>query len=592
MTEINYKIHCINLKRRQDRRIRMESLFQKNSVTNYTFFDAIDGESIDLNYPDLKYFRHGNTAMHRKGIVGCALSHIALWKKLLEDEEVDYYVILEDDINLCHHFQEKLDLIVKQISDTMDFIYLGMTIEGKNIHKCSHMYIHNDTYTIHPHRDIFCGGGFFGYIISKQCCQKFINYIEKKGLKLAIDHLVIACFPIDLYDTHPFLVFTDSVQHAGYNVDSDIQTNYNKIDIFQKKMNNNYLFDDYIFYPNLDSSGNDLFCAYGNIESIKKIADSMEECIAFNTYGWIKYAVQDINKFSALPNSYHHGDGLYVKKNHNKTFFLEKKKKEFNRKIECNNPKIFIGTNADRYSSDIVTYILSFFNNPFKVNTIDTADIIIYHSLDNQNINHTSINILISSSTKLSDIWYDITIDCKPKSNSTISIYYPYLFRNYFPNKNHTEKTKFCLDICNNNALVHGKIVSTIKKYKKIDSDSQSDLEEKTDDLISLYSSYKFAIILDDCICDGYIGHKLSCALLSNCIPIYWGSNTIFDTINSSKILYIPDYESIDELLSTIQFLDTHNDAYQNIINLPLLNKADPEKYELIFRQEIKNLVS
>jgi len=48
---------------------------------------------------------------------------------------------------------------------------------------------------------------------------------------------------------------------------------------------------------------------------LKLIAENIEGCVAFNTYGWIKKTV-DFNKLIVIPSSSSNiEDGLYVKLN-------------------------------------------------------------------------------------------------------------------------------------------------------------------------------------------------------------------------------------------------------------------------------------
>jgi len=53
---VRYKIICINLKRRSDRKEKMMIIFKKNNM-NYDFFEAIDGNELKPNYPDLHLFK-------------------------------------------------------------------------------------------------------------------------------------------------------------------------------------------------------------------------------------------------------------------------------------------------------------------------------------------------------------------------------------------------------------------------------------------------------------------------------------------------------------------------------------------------------
>lgn len=76
----------------------------------------------------------------------------------------------------------------------------------------------------------------------------------------------------------------------------------------------NINFDDYIFYPNVDSYGNDIeYLPNLHIQELKTLSDLSDNCICFNTYGYLK---NKIEKIIQLPNKNYHCDGLYIKKSH------------------------------------------------------------------------------------------------------------------------------------------------------------------------------------------------------------------------------------------------------------------------------------
>ena len=79
------------------------------------------------------------------------------------------------------------------------------------------------------------------------------------------------------------------------------------------------IFEDYTFYPNKDSVGNDIYsCTTLTIPEMKNLADTIPNCVAFNTIGYFKYAIGSDFKEIRPEIS---GEGLYVKKD-----FLENSK--------------------------------------------------------------------------------------------------------------------------------------------------------------------------------------------------------------------------------------------------------------------------
>ena len=79
-------------------------------------------------------------------------------------------------------------------------------------------------------------------------------------------------------------------------------------------------FDDYTFFPNRDSFGMDMYhITTSDEESILKLkeqADLESNCVAFNTYGFLKYNIHKTDKFIYLQTVHSFTDGIYVKKQH------------------------------------------------------------------------------------------------------------------------------------------------------------------------------------------------------------------------------------------------------------------------------------
>ena len=100
-------IKVINLDHRKD---RLDSIDNQLTASNceYQRISAINGKNILPNDPRLKIFM-GNDFSSSPGVIGCALTHIELWKQLLEDDTTDYYIILEDDAKFDINFKKKID---------------------------------------------------------------------------------------------------------------------------------------------------------------------------------------------------------------------------------------------------------------------------------------------------------------------------------------------------------------------------------------------------------------------------------------------------------------------------------------------------
>ncbi|BCS83485.1 putative glycosyltransferase [Cotonvirus japonicus] len=308
----NLKIICINLLRRHDRKLQMVEKLNSHGFTNYEFFEAVDGTILNPLDTRLGLLKHGIAGLMRKGVAGCALSHYGVWCKIAQQGNTKF-LVLEDDVDFCVNFQNNLSIILDKITSENHLTLLGMTVPKEFQEITRFNYKLDTTNTIHPLARDYYGGGAFAYIIDSVGAQHLIEYVGNHGIRMVIDYLMFRS-GINMFESHPHLVFTDSVQHSDHLVDSDIQHEQNRIPTIITP--NNYDLTDYIFFPNKDSMGGDFREVCADITILKRIADNNPSCIAFNTYGWIKHTITDIDKFIDLPDKFYKSDGLYVKKSY------------------------------------------------------------------------------------------------------------------------------------------------------------------------------------------------------------------------------------------------------------------------------------
>jgi GR25 family glycosyltransferase involved in LPS biosynthesis len=89
-------IYVINLLKDKDRMEIVSKEFNKYSI-KFKRFDAVYGKNLtDKEINDKVSFIGKNLLCHHS-MVGCFLSHVNLWKKLVDDKENDFYLIFEDD---------------------------------------------------------------------------------------------------------------------------------------------------------------------------------------------------------------------------------------------------------------------------------------------------------------------------------------------------------------------------------------------------------------------------------------------------------------------------------------------------------------
>lgn len=175
-------IKVINLKRREDRKDGMIKQFERENINNYEFIEAVDGSELKES-EELRLLFDGNNFNYNKGVMGCALSHINLWNRLINDLNNDYYIILEDDIELINGFREKLKIHCK-IFEEMGLEHLSLGVYDCNEEEKQK----TDDITIFEKDAYKIWNISFSYIISKKAAKKIISFINKCSIKCAIDN--------------------------------------------------------------------------------------------------------------------------------------------------------------------------------------------------------------------------------------------------------------------------------------------------------------------------------------------------------------------------------------------------------------------
>jgi len=184
--KIRFKSFLINLDRRDDRMRKIDA--QKHMLPSFERFSACDGRGLKISKRLRSLCRYGDYNM-RPGVIACALSHLKLYIKLIEDKECDGYLIFEDDVVVDEHFLHKLNRVfaifeTKHIIPPILFLttsFVKNYIPQTNAEIVKKKYIEMTKISI---------GGLGCYFISKEVAQKVIDEIEKNTIKYAIDAIL------------------------------------------------------------------------------------------------------------------------------------------------------------------------------------------------------------------------------------------------------------------------------------------------------------------------------------------------------------------------------------------------------------------
>jgi len=188
--------YYINLDRREDRSENFIKESKKVESTAYEFerVSAVDALKLDMTPENCRLLQK-NSFDSRRGPLACALSHIKIWKRMLESEK-KYVVIFEDDVKLCPNFANKWRLIQKQSGplEHMDMLFLAYRVTPRLEETIQYTSSATDNMKILPMMMCNYWAGTEGYLITRKGAEFLLNIIENEGLCQPLDTLMMYAF--------------------------------------------------------------------------------------------------------------------------------------------------------------------------------------------------------------------------------------------------------------------------------------------------------------------------------------------------------------------------------------------------------------
>lgn len=128
---VGCKILVLNLARSLDRRKRMMAMLDKLDVP-YEFVEATDGNT--LSAEDLAKYSEPLALKAEgrplsKGEIGCALSHLKIYQRLLASED-ECYLILEDDVDIG---SKLIEIIKRRELFPKDWEFINFMTDNRSI---------------------------------------------------------------------------------------------------------------------------------------------------------------------------------------------------------------------------------------------------------------------------------------------------------------------------------------------------------------------------------------------------------------------------------------------------------------------------
>jgi GR25 family glycosyltransferase involved in LPS biosynthesis len=225
------EIAVINLDRRPDRwqsfqdavRAAAGPAFAERCVR----FEAVDGAAL-RDTPEIRHLFRGNDFAFRRGIVGCALSHIALWRAGAAKDDGELLLIFEDDARPGERFDRELATLCAELRGEragFDLALLG--------------YFPNEPgggeapdqagSRLRPMRWERHLGGSWAYVVSPQGARRLLELVERDGVQNGIDTFkMLHGSELEALECDPPLV-SAPLALAGSGIDSDIQDDFESL---------------------------------------------------------------------------------------------------------------------------------------------------------------------------------------------------------------------------------------------------------------------------------------------------------------------------------------------------------------------------
>jgi len=154
---------------------RKEIIIQQLNKYNFNYEFVSNKGKDKLTIDDIRKFRNLN-----KSEISLTLHHIECFKKIVENN-LEFALILEDDVILHHNFSQKLDFYMCRLPEEWDMLFIGdgcgMHIDENNLVNGKFIYKNDKTRCLDS------------YLISNRCCKIILE-------KLQLLNYTILC-PVD-----------------------------------------------------------------------------------------------------------------------------------------------------------------------------------------------------------------------------------------------------------------------------------------------------------------------------------------------------------------------------------------------------------
>ena len=167
-------------------------------------------------------------------VVGCALSHVELWRKTVRDG-LEWALILEDDAKLVDDAVPRIERAIEQAPEGWDVLLLGCFMCGKNAQRIYTTFASSgvsELETRNGMRRVIRFGGTHAYIVSAAGAKKLVSSIGD-NITYHIDQQMSGLPNLNKYVVEPQIAlqnsWVDSENAASVNFPGTIDTILRKV---------------------------------------------------------------------------------------------------------------------------------------------------------------------------------------------------------------------------------------------------------------------------------------------------------------------------------------------------------------------------
>jgi GR25 family glycosyltransferase involved in LPS biosynthesis len=180
------KTFIVNLDTRQDRwqsLMKAEPYLENNSIR----VSAVNGKTLKLDTTIYNIFKN-NRFSWKKSVMGCFLSHLDIWTRIINDNVEDNtpFLVLEDDVRFDKDWADTWNKCVEDIPKDAELLYIGGVLPpNKAVLPTCLEQVNQYWSQIRPNM-CFSPGAFlpifhfctYSYVITKSGAKKLLNFIN------------------------------------------------------------------------------------------------------------------------------------------------------------------------------------------------------------------------------------------------------------------------------------------------------------------------------------------------------------------------------------------------------------------------------